>query len=97
MNNCSYINLTDMLENGTVINKRMIDSPTSFSVACTVTTQIIAAVSSSQYGGTTVTVKPLAKFLRKSYYRALEKFGSEEIARAIMENDLVQGVQSLQY
>ena len=48
--NCCLINIKDMLDNGTVINKRMIESPKSFQVACTVMTQIIAQVASSQYG-----------------------------------------------
>lgn len=48
--NCSLVNIKDMLDNGTVISKRKIDSPNSFQVACTVMTQIIAQVASSQYG-----------------------------------------------
>lgn len=86
-----------MLDNGTVINKRMIDSPTSFPVACTVMTQIMASVSSSQYGGTTVSVKPLAKYLRRSYERAMRRYHSEDIAKAMMMNDLEQGVQAIHY
>ena len=71
--NCCLINIADMLENGTVINKKMIETPKSFQVACTVTTQIIAAVASSQYGGQSVEVKHLGKYLRRSY----EKFKKE--------------------
>ena len=54
--NCCLINLEDMLENGTVINDKLVESPKSFSTACTVTTQIIAQVSSNQYGGQSITV-----------------------------------------
>lgn len=50
MHNCDLVNIKDMLDNGTVINKRMIETPKSFQVACTVMTQIIAQVASSQYG-----------------------------------------------
>ena len=50
MSNCCLVNIGDMLDNGTVINKRMIESPKSFQVACTVMTQIIAQVASNQYG-----------------------------------------------
>ena len=50
MFNCCLINLEDMLTNGTVINGKA-DTPKSFQVACTVTTQIIAQVASGQYGG----------------------------------------------
>lgn len=39
-----------MLDNGTVINGKMVESPKSFQVACTVLTQIIAQVASNQYG-----------------------------------------------
>lgn len=48
--NCCLINIGDMLDNGTVMNGKMIESPHGFQVACTVTTQIIAAIASSQYG-----------------------------------------------
>lgn len=54
-----------MLDNGTVMNGKMIESPKSFQVACTVTTQIIAAVASNQYGGQSVDMKHLGKYLRK--------------------------------
>ena len=50
MFNCCLVNIGDMLDNGTVINKRMIESPKSFQVACRVMTQIIAQVASNQYG-----------------------------------------------
>jgi ribonucleoside-triphosphate reductase len=46
--NCCLINISDMLDNGTVMNGKLIESPKSFQVACTVMTQIIAAVASSQ-------------------------------------------------
>ena len=56
-----------MLDNGTVMNGKLIESPKSFQVACTVTTQIIASVASSQYGGQSVDMIQLGKYLRKSY------------------------------
>ena len=49
--NCCLINIGDMLDNGTVMNGKLIESPKSFQVACTVMTQIIACVASNQYGG----------------------------------------------
>ena len=54
IHNCCLVNISDMLEKGTVMNGKMIESPKSFQVACTVTTQIIAAVASNQYGGQSV-------------------------------------------
>ena len=65
--NCCLIDIGNMLDNGTVMNGKMIESPKSFQVACTVTTQIIAAVASNQYGGQSVDMIHLGKYLRKSY------------------------------
>ena len=64
--NCCLVNIKDMLENGTVMNGKLIESPKSFQVACTIVTQIIAAVASSQYGGQSVNIKHLGKYLRRS-------------------------------
>ena len=64
--NCCLINIGDMLENGTVMNGKLIESPKSFQVACTVMTQIISAVASSQYGGQSVDIRHLGKYLRKT-------------------------------
>lgn len=48
--NCCLINLEDMLQNGTCINKTKIFKPHKLITATTIATQIITAVSSSQYG-----------------------------------------------
>ena len=72
LHNCDLINLDDMLQNGTVLNGKMIEKPHRFTTACTIATQIIMAVSSSQYGGCTITLTALAPFVRSS----------EEIIRA---------------
>ena len=103
--NCCLINIKDMLDNGTVINKRMIESPKSFQVACTVMTQIIAQVASSQYGGQSVDVRHLGKYLRRSrdkYYRLLKETISnqEELTEAVnrlTHKELESGVQTIQY
>ena len=50
IHNCDLLNLEDMLQNGTVISETMIEKPHSFFTACNVTTQIVAQVSSNQYG-----------------------------------------------
>lgn len=106
--NCCLINIGDMLDNGTVMNGKMIESPKSFQVACTVMTQIISAVASSQYGGQSVDVKHLGKYLRKSRekYRNhyMEKYGSK-VDPMVLENfvndrvmdELKSGVQTIQY
>ena len=66
--NCCLINLEDMLQNGTVVNGVMIEKPHKFLTAATIATQIILGVSSSQYGGCTVSLTHLAPFVRDSFY-----------------------------
>ncbi len=106
--NCCLINIQDMLDNGTVMNGQLIESPKSFQVACTIMTQIISAVASSQYGGQSVDLCHLGKYLRKSYDKFVknltEKFGdtlSEEaiiaIAKDRQQDELRSGVQTIQY
>ena len=56
IHNCMLINLEDMLNNGTVINNKLVENPKSFATACTVTTQIIAQIASGQYGGNSITI-----------------------------------------
>ncbi len=106
--NCCLINIGDMLDNGTVMNGKLIESPKSFQVACTVMTQIIAAVASSQYGGQSVDVRHLGKYLRKSYNKYKDairrEFGdtlSEDVEEHIIQmrlaDELKSGVQTIQY
>lgn len=80
MFNCCLINLKDMLTNGTVINGKKIDTPKSFQVACTVTTQIIAQVASGQYGGQSINGidRILAPFVRKSFNKVLKAVVEEQ-------------------
>ncbi|MBE5940137.1 MAG: anaerobic ribonucleoside-triphosphate reductase [Lachnospiraceae bacterium] len=106
--NCCLINISDMLDNGTVMNGKLIESPKSFQVACTVMTQIISAVASSQYGGQSVDLKHLGKYLRitadKYRKRYTEEFGnsvSDEVIEKMVsdrvQDDLKSGVQTIQY
>ena len=102
--NCCLIDIKDMLDNGTVINKRMIESPKSFQVACTVMTQIIAQVASSQYGGQSIDIRHLGKYLRRSkmkYYNMLKECISSQVeldqtVEALMKKELASGVQTIQ-
>lgn len=64
--NCCLLNLSDMLQNGTVINGKLIEKPHRFRTACTIATQIIAQVASAQFGGQTASVAHLAPFVRIS-------------------------------
>lgn len=113
MHNCCLVNIGDMLDNGTVMNGKMIESPKSFQVACTVMTQIIAAVASSQYGGQSVDIRHLGKYLRKTYDKIYKKrflgyvekgLSKEECHERATEDaierrqeDLTAGVQTIQY
>lgn len=106
--NCCLINIGDMLDNGTVMNGKLIESPKSFQVACTVVTQIISAVASSQYGGQSVDIRHLGKYLRKSREKYkkhyMEKY-KDQIPAGLMEqfiddrlhDELRSGVQTIQY
>ena len=106
--NCCLIDIGNMLDNGTVMNGKMIESPKSFQVACTVMTQIIAAVASSQYGGQSVDVRHLGKYLRKSYLKYKESIRGasggelseemlEKLTRERVVDELRSGVQTIQY
>lgn len=72
--NCCLVNLKDMFENGTVMNGKLVESPKSFQVACTVMTQIIASVASSQYGGQSVNIKHLGKYLYLTKQKYAKKY-----------------------
>ena len=78
MHNCDLINLEDMLQNGTVISETLIEKPHSFQTACTVTTQIIAQVASSQYGGQSISLAHLAPFVDISR-KSIRKKVTEEL------------------
>ena len=75
--NCCLVNLDDMLQNGTVINGKLIEKPHSFRTACTIATQIIAQVASGQFGGQTVTLSHLAPFVRISKERIRKEVEEE--------------------
>lgn len=106
--NCCLINIKDMLDNGTVMNGKMIESPKSFQVACTVTTQIIAAVASNQYGGQSVDLSHLGKYIKKSkdkfkkhikakYGKSLSKEEIESLVNDRVKDEVKAGVQTIQY
>jgi len=106
--NCCLIDIGNMLDNGTVMNGKLIEPPKSFQVACTIMTQIIASVASSQYGGQSVDIRHLGKYLRKSYEKFkknIEKNSDgnispelvEKLAYERMKDELKAGVQTIQY
>ena len=105
LHNCELINLDDMLQNGTVINGVMIEKPHRFITAATIATQIILAVTSSSYGGATVTLTHLAPFVRLSYEKYLKKYQARNLSKEDCEKFAMQdtkkevedGVQTFNY
>ena len=105
LHNCDLINLEDMLQNGTNINGVMIEKPHRFLTAMTIATQLITAVSSSQYGGCTITLTHLAPFVRDSYNKYLDKYKKrkftkaecEKYAKEDLKKEITDGVQTFQY
>jgi ribonucleoside-triphosphate reductase len=97
MTNCELTNLKDILDNGTVINKRKINSPKSFQVACTLSSQVIAQVSAHTFGGQSINIKHLGKYLKKSYDRYMSKISNKGEAYELFLDELKAGVQTLQY
>ena len=103
--NCNLINLKDMLDNGTVINGKAVDSPKSFLTACTIATQIMAQVACGQFGGQTTSLSHLAPYVRKSkqrYYELLKDTieNKEELDKAVdklLKKEVASGVQTIQY
>ena len=111
MHNCALINLDDMLQNGTVISGTLIEKPHGFSTACNIATQIIAQVSSSCYGGQTITLSALAPFVQISRDKIKRELINEnkkhnlnlsdeqirEITEDRLKNEIKKGVQTIQY
>lgn len=108
IHNCQLIDLENMLQNGTVINKKMIEQPKSFQTACTVATQICQQVACGQYGGQTISVAHLAPFVRVSEEKWRKKLTDElsdyvdedkieELVQKRLHEEIVSGVQTIQY
>lgn len=105
LTNCELINLEDMLQNGTVVNGVLIEKPHRLLTATTIATQIIAAVTSSTYGGATISLTHLAPFVRDSYNRYLEKYSHrdltqdqiEKFAKEDLQKEIEDSVQTFNY
>lgn len=111
MANCCLVNIKSILDNGTVMQGVLIESPRSFRVACNVMAQVVANIASNQYGGQSIAIKHLSKYLKISEERflieeakSLDKVGikySQEQLRGIVKDklkyELEQGVQNIQY
>ena len=109
--NCCLVNLEDMLQNGTCISGTRIDPPKSFATACTVTSQIVAQVASSQYGGQTISLAHLAPFVDVSRQKIRKRLGRElqaagvrisesqfdELTEQEVRKEVESGCQTIQY
>ena len=109
MHNCDLVNLEDMLQNGTVISGTLIEKPKSFSTACNIATQIIAQVSSNQYGGQSISITHLAPFVEVSRQKITKDVNEElkdlnltneqkqKIIDKRLKDEIKKGVQTIQY
>ena len=105
--NCCLVNIGDMLDNGTCMNGKMVESPKSFQVACTVATQIMASVASNQYGGQSIDMRHFGKYLARSRAKFekdirevcpdLDEAHINKIVRKFVKKELASGVQTIQY
>lgn len=92
--NCELVNIADMLQNGTVINKKLIEKPKSLRTAMTLVTQISAQVASCTYGGQTISLSHIAPFVRISKEKITKKYKdmnlpiSEERLNELIDKEL---------
>lgn len=111
MMNCALVNLKEIFTNGTVINKKLIETPKSLQTACTVATQIVQQIANGQYGGQTISLAHLAPFVRVSYEKHKRNvinegimvglnYSNEQIitiANKRLKEEIVSGIQTIQY
>lgn len=107
LHNCELLNLDYLLQHGCLINNTWVDRPHSFRVACTVATQILTHVTSNTYGGCTIDLLALAKFVdvsRKAIHEKYSKY-SDKIDKGILakmeeeelNDEIRQGIQTFTY
>lgn len=103
MHNCGLYNIQDMLDNGTGMGDKLIESPHRFSTACTIVSQIIHSISSSSYGGQSITIRHIAPYLRKSklyfeeMFSDLDAIEKEKVVDKLLKKELRDGIQTLRY
>lgn len=109
--NCCLVDLKNMLNEGTVINGKLIERPKSFHTACTVATQIVQQIANGQYGGQTITLSHLAPFVRISrekHEKSIKaegaligiKYSDEQISQLVekrLNKEIKNGIQTIQY
>lgn len=94
LTNCCLVNYEDMLQHGFKMGNAQISSPNSIGVACTVLTQIVLAVSASQYGGQSLAHidKGLEPYVKKSWDKLLEKQKQYNLSTEFIEDELQKEV-----
>lgn len=105
MTNCCLDDMEDILQNGTVINRKKIEKPKSLRTACTVATQVVQQISNGQYGGQTFSIAHLAPFVRVSYNKYLNKYrdrgcspeDADTYAMQDLHEEIKDGIQTIQY
>ena len=107
MTNCCLIDFKNMLSKGFRIGNAQVEPPRSIQTATAQISQIIANVSSSQYGGCTVNRidELLAPYAHLNYTKHLADAAEwiedlerqEEFARAKTSKDIYDAMQSLEY
>lgn len=105
LTNCELLDLEDMLQHGTVMNEVLIEKPHRLITATTIATQIITAVTSSTFGGCSITLTHLAPFVRDSYNYYLKKYKErglaeeqvEKFAKEDLDKEITDSVQTFNY
>lgn len=109
--NCELVPLKDMFKYGTVINKKMIETPKSLQTAITLATQIATQISSFTYGGQTISISHLAPYVRVSYNKIKKEVLQEsklinitysekqidKIVKQRLHKEIKDGVQTFNY
>ena len=100
--NCELSDLDNALNYGTVMNGKFIEPSKSLRTACTVASQIITAVSSSTYGGQTITMSHLAKFVKVSKEKITKKMAklgitNSKVVEALLQDEIKDSIQTLLY
>lgn len=105
LTNCELLDLEDMLQHGTVMNEVLIEKPHRLITATTIATQIITAVTSSTFGGCSITLTHLAPFIRDSYNYYLKRYKErglaeeqvEKFAKEDLDKEITDSVQTFNY
>lgn len=103
--NCGLIDLEDMLKNGFTLGNSDVESPHTLTTAVAQASQILSAISSSQYGGCSYDRidEVLAPYAKKSFKKHLKIAKSLNIedqknyAEIMTRREIQQAMQSFEY